>query len=29
MKILTSVYNFDRSRWLEWSQNVQNFNLMM
>jgi len=25
--ILTSVYNSDRWRWLEWSRNVQNFNL--
>jgi len=25
--ILTFVYNSDRWRWLEWSQNIQNFNL--
>jgi len=25
--ILTSVYNSDRWRWLEWNRNVRNFNL--
>jgi len=25
--ILTSVYNSDRWKWLEWNRNVRNFNL--